>query len=148
MSAGMDPMTGSAIEAEQEVSKALHELPDGYTVVARPAAVTIESPDLAYRYEPDFVVSDPAGRTLVVEVKTPLSMSWSNLAKFVQIDRQVRKAGAAFLVLVPGAQAGRPAAPTAEFDAVNIAYGNDEAGMVKAVIQALHEAPPPKARTP
>lgn len=130
--------------AEQDVSKALHELPDGYTVVPRPSAVTIENPDMPYRYEPDFLVSDPAGRTLVVEVKMPQSMSWSNMARFVQIDRQVRNAGWAFLVLVPGAQAQRASAPTAEFDEVNVAYGKDEPSLVQAVIEALRQAPSPK----
>jgi len=132
--------------AERKVLDALHGLPDGYNVAYRPAGMTIESEDLAERYEPDIVVSDPEGRTVLVEVKSPQSMSWSNMANFVQIDRSARNAGTSFLVLVPEPQAAPIMWPAKEFDEVNVSYGNDEATMVRAVIDALHKSTSAKQR--
>ena len=141
MSTEVDSKFGTASGAEQAVFEALHALPDGYNVERRPEGLTIQTTDMAYSYEPDFVVSDPEGRKLIVEVKRPVSMSWSNMARFVQIDRLARDAGAGFLVVVPGEEVGPSIHVVPEFEAVNVAYGNDEPAMVQAVIEALHASP-------
>lgn len=144
MSTDAESKFGTASGAEEAVFEALHALPDGYQVVRRPEGVTIKSKGLEYSYEPDFLISDPEGRTLMVEVKRPASMSWSNMARFVQIDRTAKDAGAGFLVLVPGEEVEHAAAPVPEFNSVNIAYANDEPGMAQAVIEALHATPATK----
>lgn len=135
-----DAVEYSAIGAEQEVSAALSELPEGYTVVAQPPALKIENVDPPFqRYEPDFLVRDPQGRTLMVEVKTPLSMSWSNMAQFVKINRTAQEVGDAFLVVVPATQPA-PSGWPEEFNEVNVAYGRDKPAIVEAVVNALRGA--------
>jgi hypothetical protein len=135
-----DTVEYSAAGAEQLVSAALNELPQGYTVVAQPPALTIENVALPFQhYEPDFLVRDPEGRTLMVEVKSPWSMSWSNMAQFVNINRSAQKIGDAFLVVVPGTQPA-PSGWPEEFNEVNVAYGRDKPAIVEAVVNALRGA--------
>ena len=133
--------TDTAIGAERFVFEALHSLPDGYQVMRPLEGLTVHGKDMVYDYEPDFIVSGPEGRTVMVEVKRPGSMSWSNLARFVQIDRSAREAGTAFLVLVPGEETEAHATQVPEFSEVKIAYANNEPAMAHAVLEALHSSP-------
>lgn len=144
MNTVFDPMVEeSAVAAERWVSTALSRLPEGFMVVAQPAAVTIEGSNMPDRYEPDFLVKDPEGRALLVEVKPPIAMSWSNMARFVEINRHAQKSGEGFLVLVPGAHKESPW-PFEAFNEVNISYGTDERSIVHAVVEALHKSLPTK----
>ena len=131
----------TASGAERAVFEAMHLLPDGYQVMRAPEGLTVHGKDMVYSYEPDFIVAGPDGRTVMVEVKRPGSLSWSNLARFVQIDRSAREAGTGFLVLVPGEETELPAMQVPEFSEINIECANDESGMADAVLQALHTAP-------
>ena len=131
----------TASGAERAVFEAMHLLPDGYKVTRPSEGLTVHGKDMVYSYEPDFVVSDPEGRKLMVEVGRPGALSWSNLARFVQIDRSARDAETAFLVIVPGEEREAMPPNIPEFSEVNIAYASDEPGMTRAVVRALHDPP-------
>lgn len=122
--------------AEQEVLRALQALPPGYRTTRDAECLTIRRGNIAYSYETDFVVHDPAGRRLFVEVKTASSLSWSNLAKLVEIKREATNAGSALLVIVPGGQAEEWRRFVSEFNDVRFSYSNDEQGTIHAVLDA------------
>ena len=143
MNTDLDPRIGLATSAEIEVFRALQGLPVEYQVEPRPASMVIANGDRPYFYEPTLLVSDRAGRKLVGEVMSPDSMSWFNMATFVQIDRAVRAAGMGFMILIPGTQVVRSTPVIPEFNAVNVVYGKDRASFVKAVIEALQTVPLP-----
>lgn len=86
--------------SESWVLSALKGLPAEYEVQVNPRGL----PDQylsALRYEPDFVVIRPDGRKLIIEVKSPLSLSMSNMARLAHIGRAAQMHNDRFLVLVP-----------------------------------------------
>lgn len=92
-----EPANALMSSAEVAVLEELRKLPSDYTVKVQP---TTEQQDDSGRYIPDFLVSDSSGRRLLLEVKSPQSLSWSNMAKLSSISHHARALGKGFLVLV------------------------------------------------
>lgn len=125
---------------EEEVFSALRGLPSGYDVHTTPEAFTYEAGGISYHYEPNMAVSGPDGRRLIVEVKSRYSLSWSNMAKLIAIQRRAESDGAQFLVIVPDAI--QPANKSTLFDELHISYGQGTAKVVPAILDALNSLPP------
>lgn len=89
--------------SEEQIMTALSQLPPNYLVstgeslrVAPNAAGAV-----GRTYSPDFVIKTQNGQEVVVEVKSPQSLTMVNLSRFAAIDKQLRAEGNKFLVLVP-----------------------------------------------
>lgn len=90
--------------AEQQVLDALRKLPSGFVVQLQPERLKFEKNGVPYTYEPDFVVTGPDGRRLIVEVKSPHSLSLSNMASLSAISQHAENTGEEFLVVVPNSR--------------------------------------------
>lgn len=123
---------------EEEVFAALRGLPPGYDVLPNPEEVKFDAEGISYRYEPDIVVSDPAGRRLIVEVKSHHSLSLSNMAKLAAIQRRIKSEGMEFLVIVADAQSIQPANKMREFGDLHLSYSHGPTNVVPAVLGALN----------
>ena len=122
---------------EQDVLHELRQLPSGFQLIEQPQPVRFEEEGVSYRYEPDFIVSSPDGRRMIVEVKSHHSLSMANMATLAAISEHTRKVGDKFLLLVPDAtamQASKKLLP--ESFGLNIAF-TDRSNVVHSVVQAL-----------
>lgn len=131
--------------AEVAVFEELRKLPKDYTVVVHPAA---EQHDTG-RYIPDFSVSDSSGRQLLLEVKSPQSLSWSNMAKLSSISLNAHAHGRGFMVLVLDPDASSRANHSkllqnrlkGHFENLKVLVVGEVGQLRKAVGDALNELP-------
>jgi hypothetical protein len=128
-------------KAEQEVLNALRDLPSGFVVQMQPERLNFEKNGVPYTYEPDFVVTGPDGRRLIVEVKSPHSLSLSNMASLSAISQHAEKAGEEFLVVVPNSPLPQPLNQMMkDFDNLKISFSSDSSGVQRAVVEALERS--------
>lgn len=86
--------------SERAVLGALEKLPSDYEVLVSPRNLSTQNETATSWYEPDFVVTAPDGRRVIIEVKSSQSLSLSNMAKLAHISRSAEARGDKFVVLV------------------------------------------------
>lgn len=141
-----EPANALMSSAEVAVLEELRKLPKDYTVVVHPAA---EQQDDRGRYIPDFSVSDSSGRQLLLEVKSPQSLSWSNMAKLSSISLNAHAHGRGFMVLVLDPDASSRANHSkllqnrlkGHFENLKVLVVGEVGQLRKAVGDALNELP-------
>lgn len=126
---------------ERDVLSALEMLPSQYEVQVTPSDLGFPGGEQTFRYEPDFVVTGPDGRRVIIEVKSSRSLSWSNLAKLAAIGRTAERHGDKFVVFVLGAEAATPASRPQGLERLNLSFVVDRAEIKKKVLEEL-AAPP------
>ena len=133
--------------SEEEVLQALQGLPPTYQVSfgERLQLPPNETGGIGRTYLPDFVIEMDGGQQVVVEVKSPQSLTMVNLSRFLAIDKQLREAGKKFLLLVPDTQTGQKTMnETENFDDLHIYSFSNEAEIIDAVIKEFDTASPAK----
>lgn len=127
---------------ERYVFDALQRLPQNYLVSSESRFIRFEDGNKnIFKYEPDFEIKSEDGHVLMIEVKSEHSMSLSNMVRFVEIDKAIRKNPATgFMVLVWGAQhpsskfVARP-----EFKHLHISHVKDSRSVVQAIENGFAE---------
>lgn len=127
-------------KTEQSVLDALRQLPSGYVVKDHPEQLNFDMDNVTYSYEPDFVIADPEGRRLIIEVKSNQSLSLANMATLAAISRHATHQDMSFLVLVADASPTRVANQTlSQFDNLHISYINRPSDAIPAIRAALRQ---------
>lgn len=131
---GRRPMHMSVLESE--IFQFLGQLPPVYSVSAEKPLLLVEGDsDGAFRYQPDFEVRRTDGRYVLIEVKSEYAMSLSNMVRFSEIDKVVRKnSGAGFLILIAGSQGFMPKfIERPEFQHLHVVYAKSPTQVIRAV---------------
>lgn len=121
---------------ENYVFEALNQLPSTYRVASERRMIRLEGNlENGLRYEADFEVESGDGRRLLIEVKSEHSMSLSNMVRFVEIDKAIRKNPEnGFLILVWGAQHPTSKFVTRpEFKHLHILHASNPSTVIQAI---------------
>ena len=134
------PMSAS----ESFVFEALKQLPATYGIASARRLIRFEDEfNNVFKYESDFEVKSDDGFFLMIEVKSERSMSLSNMVRFVEIDKAIRKnPNTGFMILVWGAEHPSSKFLTRpEFQHLHIYHAKDPSQVVQAInkeFAALH----------
>jgi len=130
------PMSG----IELKVEKALESLPQSLHVTLGGERIPYTSQGNSLRYEPDFVVRNDSGQTVVIEVKSPDALSLTNMVRFLDISTGVELLPQhAFLVLIWGAvdERSKRVAFKSEFSELLIRFVTTDSEVIRYVTEAF-----------
>jgi len=131
--------------SEEQVLGALLRLPTGYQVSSgeRLQVPSSATGSVSRTYLSDFVISKDGRQQVVVEVKSPQSLTMVNLSRLRAIDKHLREAGKKFVLLVPTSQADTAALDEMqEFAELRVYPVSNDAEIISAVMSEFDAESP------
>jgi hypothetical protein len=125
--------------AEAIVMNAFRDLPAGFELVSNSK---LHSDDGLIAFVPDFIVRSSDGSQLVIEVKSPASLSMINLEKLRRIGRMLNISGKKFLVIVVGSEFdGAYVKQSVASEPLNIQWATKPADILRATLKEFDRRP-------
>lgn len=131
--------------SEEQVLGALLRLPTGYSVSTgeRVQLPSGAAGGVSRTYVSDFVISKDGRQQVVVEVKSPQSLTLLNLSRLRVINKQLREHGKKFVLLVPQSRADTAAwDELQEFADLHVHPVSNDAEIISAVMSEFDAESP------